>query len=473
MKPALAWAAALLALPAFGERPPNILLLVADDLGYGELGAYGQEVIETPTLDRLASQGLRFTDFYAGNAVCAPSRAVLLTGMSATRAPVRGNAGYFGDDKWEGVPLGPDALTLGEMLQGAGYQTAMVGKWHLDRADEVGGWAIGRGFDFAAQEQWTGRFGDREFPPNRVWLHGDRDFATYDHRKYDCKDALHTDLAIDFLQSADRNRPFFLFMSYRAPHSFEGRIRDAALYADRGWPEVERVHAAKITLLDRQVDRLLRRLEALGELDDTLVLFTSDNGAHFSTAAGGHDLEFFDSNGPLRGGKRDLTEGGLRVPLVVYWKDKVDAGAVTDHVAAFQDVMPTFAEAAGVAVPEQADGISFLPLLLGQRQPRHEVLNWELQLSGWFQPLPDGGFRQAARRGKWKAVRYGVDSPTALYDLSRDPGEATDRAALHPRIVAEMNRVFAERRTDAPGFPYGGVVQRHESREVWAERTHR
>ena len=450
---------------AQAAQRPNILFLMADDLGYGELGSYGQKVIETPELDKLASMGMRFTDFYAGNAACAPARAVLLTGKSPARVAVRGNAGYFGNEKWEGVPLDKNAFTLGEMLKGAGYQTAYVGKWHLDHPDDLETWAWGHGFDYAAQEQWTARFGGREFPPGRVWVNGDQEYVSYDYRQYDCKDALHTDLAFDFLDGMDRGRPFFLFMSYRAPHTFEGPIRDKELYAGRGWPETERVHAAKITLLDRQVGRLLRKLEELGELGNTLVLFTSDNGAHFAEGGQGHDLEFFDSNGPLRGGKRDLYEGGVRVPLIAYWEGKVQPGAVTDHLAAFQDLMPTFAEAAGIEAPEQAEGISFLPLLLGGEQRRHEFLNWEFQLSGWFQTLPDGGFRQSVRMGKWKAVRYGVASPTELYDLEQDISETRNLAQAHPELVARMNQIFASSRTETPGFPYGGRVQNHKSQD--------
>lgn len=441
----------------------NIVLLLADDLGYNELGSYGQTIIQTPELDKLAAQGMRFTDFYAGNAVCSPARAVLLTGKSAANVAIRGNAGFFGNDRWEGVALDRDEFTLGEMFKGAGYQTAFVGKWHLDNPDDVETWAWGHGFDYAVQEQWSARFGGREFPPQQLWVNGDQEFVPYDYTQYDGKDHFRTDFAFDFLDSMDRNRPFFLFMSYRAPHSFEGPLRDTELYADRGWPEIERVHAAKITLLDRQVGRLLNKLEEIGELENTLVLFTSDNGPHF--AAGGHDHEFFDSNGALRGGKRDLYEGGVRVPLIAYWQGRIEAGATTAHISAFQDLMPTFADIAGIEMPEQTDGISFLPLLLGEEQREHEALNFEIQLSGWFQTLPDGGFRQSARMGEWKAVRYGVDSPTELYNLNRDISESNDVAADHPDIVETMNRIFETARTETPGFPYGGVVQHHKSQD--------
>ena len=446
------------------DQRPNILFLLADDLGYNELGSYGQEIIQTPELDKLAEVGLRFTDFYAGNSVCSPSRAVLLTGISAPRSAIRGNAGYFGDYNWDRVWLDRDVFTLGELMKGAGYQTAFVGKWHLDDPDDLETWACSHGFDYAVQEQWPARFGKgREFPPARLWVNGDQDYVPYDYNQYDCKDEFRTNMAFEYLDTINKDQPFFLFMSYRAPHSFEGPMRDNDLYKDRGWPEIERVHAAKITLLDKQVGRMLRKLEDMGEMDNTLVLFTSDNGAHW--APRGHDLEFFDSNGKLKGGKRDLYEGGVRVPLIVYWKGKVAEAATTGHIAGFQDLMPTFAEVAGAEIPEQTDGLSFLPLLLGEEQEAHDFLNWEFQLSGWFQTMPHGGFRQSARMGNWKAVRYGLDLDTELYDLDTDISESNNLAGEHPELVEKMNHLFETSRKETPGFPYGGVVQDYKAQD--------
>ena len=440
-------------------KRPNILFLLADDLGYNEIGAYGQKIIKTPELDKLAALSMKFTNFYAGNAACSPSRAVLLTGKNATNVAIRGNAGYFGNDRWEGVDLDLDAFTLGEMLKEQGYQTAFIGKPHLDRPDDVNTWASGHGFDYAVQEQWRARFNPiRMFPPNRLWVNGDEEYIPYDYKKYSCKDELRTDLAFDFLENREKENPFFLFMSYRAPHSFEGPIRDTLFYADQDWPDIEKAHAAKITLLDRQIGRLLGQLGKIGVLDNTLVVFTSDNGPHF--ALGGHDHEFFDSNGPLRGGKRDLYEGGIRVPMLVSWKGNVSPGTTTEHILGFQDVMPTFAEIVGAPIPEQTDGLSFLPLLVGAPQKKHEFLNWEYQMSGWFQTLPKGGFRQSIRQENWKAVRYGVHTETELYNLVHDISEAHNLAEVYPQIVEEMNVRFVSARTETPGFPFGGGYTR-------------
>ncbi len=449
--------------PSFSNRP-NIVFLLADDLGYGELGSYGQDIIKTPELDRLAKNGMRFTNFYAGNGVCSPSRSVLLTGKGATHTPIRGNAGFFGDDKWYGAWLDKNTFTLGEMMKEAGYNTAFIGKWHLDNPDDVETWAFGHGFEFAVQEQWKARFeSKREFPPNRLWVNGNKEYVPYNFKDYDCKDALRTEMSFKFLDNRDKEKPFFLFMSYRAPHSFEGPIRDTLFYSNETWPDIEKAHAAKITLLDKQVGRLIDKLEQIGELDNTLILFTSDNGPHGAT--GGHDYEFFNSNGDFRGYKRDLYEGGIRVPLIAYWKNIIKNQTTSSHISVFQDIMPTLAEVAGISIPKETNGISFLPTLIGQEQKKHEFLNWEIQLSGWFQNLPDGGFRQACRIGNWKGVRYGIDSAVELYNLDTDISETNDVAGQHPELVNKILSIFQTNRTKTVYFPYGGVVQDYKSQD--------
>ncbi|MGD9556425.1 MAG: sulfatase-like hydrolase/transferase [Mangrovibacterium sp.] len=442
---------------------PNILFLLADDLGYGELGCYGQQIIQTPVLDSLAQQGVRFTGFYAGNAVCSPSRAVLMTGKSAARATIRGNSGYFGDDRWMRVALKKDETTLGEMLQQVGYQTAFIGKWHLDDPNDLSTWAYSRGFGFAVQEQWGSRFGGIRYDEQMHWVNGKADSIYYREEEWNCKDEFRTNIAFQYLDTMNRQKPFFLFMSYRAPHGHEQHIGNKELYGDRSWPEKERVHAAKITLLDRQIGLLLKKLNSMGELDNTLIIFTSDNGPHHEK----HDHEFFNSNGSFRGYKRDLYEGGLRVPFIACWKGKIKAGTLSGHVGSFQDLMPTFAEIAGIKIPDQSDGFSILPALFGNPAKQHEHLSWEIQLDGWTRILPDGGFRQSVRMENWKAVRYGVNRPTELYDLSKDPSESHNVAAQYPDITAQMNRIFEDDHTDTEGFPYGGVIQNYRAKEKY------
>ena len=440
------------------DTRPNIVLLLSDDLGYNELGSYGQKIIKTPNIDSLAKKSMMFTDFYAGSPVCSPARAVLLTGKSSSHVSIRGNAAFIRDSVWKQIALDKNEYTLGEMFKEAGYQSAFIGKWHLDTADQPETWAFSHGFDFAAQEQWGGS--TDKYKKQGLWLNGNEELLPYDFNNHDCKDAFYTDTAFKFLEKKSNDKPFFLFMSYRSPHSFEGPIRDTLWYSKEDWPKVEQAQAAKITLQDQQVGRLLEKLESINELDNTIVLYTSDNGAHFNhDNVNGHQLEFFDSNGNLRGGKRDLYEGGLRVPLIAYWKNKIIPGSKTNHISGFRDVMTTFAEITGIEKPSHNNGISFLPTLLNMKQKKHEFLNWEFQLSGSFQELPDGGFRQSVRIGDFKAVRYGINSNTEVYNLINDESETNDISNLHPEIVEKAEQIFLSERSDTFGFPYGGVIQ--------------
>ena len=440
------------------DTRPNIVLLLSDDLGYNELGSYGQKIIKTPHIDSLAKKSMMFTDFYAGSPVCSPARAVLLTGKSSSHVSIRGNAAFIRDSVWKQIALDKNEYTLGEMFKEAGYQSAFIGKWHLDTADQPETWAFSHGFDFAAQEQWGGS--TDKYKKQGLWLNGNEELLPYDFNNHDCKDAFYTDTAFKFLEEKSNDKPFFLFMSYRSPHSFEGPIRDTLWYSKEDWPKVEQAQAAKITLQDQQVGRLLEKLESINELDNTIVLYTSDNGAHFNhDNVNGHQLEFFDSNGNLRGGKRDLYEGGLRVPLIAYWKNKIIPGSKTNHISGFRDVMTTFAEITGIEKPSHNNGISFLPTLLNRKQKKHEFLNWEFQLSGSFQELPDGGFRQSVRIGDFKAVRYGINSNTEVYNLINDESETNDISNLHPKIVEKAEQIFLSERSDTFGFPYGGVIQ--------------
>ncbi|MCG6190615.1 sulfatase-like hydrolase/transferase [Maribellus maritimus] len=445
----------------FDKTKPNILFLLADDLGYGELGCYGQEIIKTPSLDSLAGRGMQFTDFYAGNCVCSPSRAVLMTGISSTFNTIRGNSGSFSGDRWMRVTLKKSEMTLGEMMKTAGYQTAFIGKWHLDDPNDVSTWAYNRGFDFAVQEQWSSRFGGINYDEELHWINGKQDSVYYNWEDWECKDEFRTELAFDYLDKIDQKKPFFLFMSYRAPHGHERQIGNKDIYADRGWPANERLHAAKITLLDKQIGRLLEKLEEMGEMENTLVFFTSDNGPHHE----GHNHEFFNSNRELRGFKRDLYEGGIRVPMMAVWKGKIIPGTMTNHISGFQDILPTLAEVAGIEVPAQTNGISILPVLEGKEQAKHESLNWEFQLDGWGRIMPDGGFRQSARIDNWKGVRYGLSHEIELYNLATDISETNNVAKDNPEMVQRMKELFEKNRSETPGFPYGGAVQNYKAKD--------
>jgi arylsulfatase A-like enzyme len=438
------------------QKQPNILLLLADDLGYGELGCYGQEMIETPVLDGLAQKGMHFTDFYAGNAVCSPSRAVLMTGKSSSYNTIRGNTGYFGDDRWMRVALKKEETTMAEMLREAGYQTGFIGKWHLGDPNDILTWAYHRGFDYAVQEQWGSRNGGGKFDEQMQWINGMQDSIYYHIDEWECKDDFRTKLAFDYLDNIDKGKPFFLFMSYRAPHGHERVIGNNTLYQDMDWSEAERLHASKITLLDKQIGRLLVKLEEMGKLDNTLVLFTSDNGPH-KEGDSGHNPDFFDSSGGLRGIKRDLYEGGIRVPLIAYWKGRIQAGTISNHISGFQDLMPTISEVAGVESPEASNGLSILPEFLGGEPRQHEFLNWEFQMVGGSRRMPDLGFRQSARVGNWKVVRYGIHSSTELYNLDTDIQEENNLALQYPEIVKEMEKLF-KNRTYSGNYPEGGVI---------------
>ena len=456
--PALILISFLIALQtaAASEKRPNIVILLADDMGYGELGCYGQEMINTPNIDALAEKGLRFTDFYAGTAVCSPSRGVLMTGIHAGHATIRGNKGFYPvNGSWDRVALTKSEITIAEMLQGAGYQTAFVGKWHLGVPEDVSTWAHNRGFDFAVQEQWGEKPEGGTFDERNHWMNGREGEIFYDYTQHDCLDEFRTNIMLDFLdKQRDTEKPLFLFMSYRSPHAHEFFLRDNDDYKDKGWPEKERTHASRITMLDEQIQRLLDKLEAMGELDNTFILFTSDNGPHNE---GKHDYTFFNSSNDLKGFKRDMYEGGIRVPGIAYWAGKSRKG-VSNHQATFYDIMPTLAEVAGIKIPGQTDGMSFLPEVLGKPQNKHEHLYWELQTLRGDDMAK--AFRQAARMGNWKAVRYGQKGKTQLYNLENDLYETKDLASEYPEILERMENILRKESVKKELFPYSGGPER-------------
>ncbi|RKR14337.1 arylsulfatase A-like enzyme [Maribacter vaceletii] len=431
-------------------KKPNILFLLADDLGYGELGSYGQKILETPVLDSLAREGMRFTNFYAGSAVCSPSRAVLMTGKKSSTNTIRANKGYYPDGSSRRVSLQKEDLTLAEMLGDNGYQTAFIGKWHLGLPDDVSSWAHGRGFQYAVQEQWSHKYDQSNFDGPMEYINGMQDSINFDYTKWDSHDDYRTNLALDYLDKQyNKDKPLFLFMSFRAPHGHEKVIGNNTLYMDKGWPAAERLHAAKINLLDKQVGRLLKKLDAMGQLENTLVIFTSDNGPHHEGE--GHDHEFFNSNGALKGYKRDLYEGGIRVPMIAYWKGKINSNSTNNLVAGFQDFMPTLAEIANIETPKQSNGISILPVLLNTtKKVNRKYLNWETS---------EKGFRQSIRINHLKGVRYGVNSTIELYDMNTDISETKNIAAKYPELIQKIDSIFKNDRTENQYYPYGGKTK--------------
>ena len=451
MKPTALLLPALLASPLLSQEAPNVILVLADDLGYGELGSYGQEHIETPNLDRLAAEGMRFTQHYSGAPVCAPSRYVLMTGRNSGHATIRNNLKVQSEGQ---TPIPSGELTLGELLKGAGYATGVFGKWGLGFPGSEGD-PLAQGFDrfFGYNCQVHAH----NFYPRYLWsdeetvdLEGnDRGLtgAQYSH------DVIEAEL-LDFIR-ANKDRPFFCYVPSTIPHlalqvpestlaQYRGRWEETP-YEGRSYlphPTPRAAYAAMITHLDASVGRIMELLQELELEERTLVLFTSDNGAtHLNPQV---DVEFFKSSGALRGLKGSVYEGGVRVPLIARWKGQVPAGATSSHLSAFEDYMPTLAAVAGVELSTGTDGISFLPTLLGdpEAQEQHEYLFWD---------FPGYGGQIAVRRGRWKAVRRGLkknaDAPLELYDLENDPGEGTDVAVDHPDIALEMARIMIEART--------------------------
>ncbi|NJB86055.1 arylsulfatase A-like enzyme [Lewinella marina] len=446
---------------------PNIIFILADDLGYGDLSSYGQQHFSTPNIDRLAARGMRFTQHYSGATVCAPSRSALMTGQHTGHTFIRGNH----EIKPEGqYPLPDSIFTLAESLQQAAYVTGAFGKWGLGFPGSEGD-PVFQGFN-----EFMGyncqRLGHNYYP-RHLWHN--RDTIALPQNAGEMEGSYAPDLIHDqtmaFLEDhADTS--FFLFVPSIIPHAeliapdsilarFRGQIEESEPYegaepGDEAYREgpyssQETPHAAFVAMmdiLDRQVGEITRKVEELGIAENTIIIFTSDNGPH---REGGADPDFFDSNGPLRGYKRDLYEGGIRVPMIAVWPGHIAAGVDNDHVSAFWDFFPTFSELTGAPRPLQTDGISMVPTLLGEgEQPQHEQLYWEFH---------ERNGRQAIRSGKWKAVRYnvnemGMDGPVELYDLSVDPGETTDLASQHPEVVADMKERLREARYPSSVFTF-------------------
>jgi arylsulfatase A-like enzyme len=428
------------------QTRPNIIFIQADDLGYGDLSCYGQRKFRTPNIDRLAAEGMRFTQYYAGSTVCAPSRSALMTGQHTGHTRIRGNARH---------PLLPEDVTVAEAMKSVAYKTALIGKWGLGEAGTTGV-PNRQGFDY-----FFGYLNQRHahnYYPTFLWRNEkrinlrnvvpdeDQEGSGVSTNRLDYAHDLMAEEALKFIEG-NGGGPFFLYLAFTIPHANNEaknkgmEVPDLGEFASEDWPDQEKAKAAMITRLDRDVGRLMALLKKLDIDDNTVVFFTSDNGPH---REGGADPDFFDSNGPLRGIKRDLYEGGVRVPMIARWPKRIKAGAKSDQVWAHWDLLPTLAEIAGVKPPADIDGISMFNALRGRRQRDHEFLYWEFH---------ERGYSQAARMGDWKAVRKSPDSPLELYDLKNDLGEQNDVAAKNPEIVMKIEYYLKTARTESELWP--------------------
>ena len=477
--------AAALALPAIEgcnttSRPPNIVFILADDLGYNELGCYGQEKIRTPNIDRLAAEGMRFTQHYSGSPVCAPSRCVLLTGKHTGHSYIRDNdemderGDVWHDPELEGQrPLLSNTYTIGSMLQQAGFFTGAMGKWGLGGPGSTGE-PNRQGFD-----HWYGYLCQRvahNYYPTHLWRNREKDILEgndyfYPHQRLpedaDPNDPgsyepysgeqysqdLMVDEALGFI-SENQDNPFFLYLPFPVPHvsiqvpeesvaEYAGEFEETPYRGERGYlphrtPRAG--YAAMITRMDREVGRVMALLDELGLDDNTIVFFTSDNGPTFN---GGTDSDFFNSAGEFRGLKTELYEGGIRVPMIARWRGHIEPGTVSDHQSGFWDFLPTLAELVSKQPPADTDGLSILPTLLGtpEEQQSHEYLYWEYH------------GKQAVRLGDWKAVRHGVNEPIELYNLANDIGEQLNVAAEYPDVAARIDDIMHNGRTPSELFP--------------------
>jgi len=427
------------------ETRPNSIFIMADDLGYGDLGCYGQQKILTPNIDRLAEGGMLFTQAYAGSSVCAPSRSSLLTGFHNGHNRIRDNLPH-------GVYLQPDDFTLAELLKQAGYQTGGVGKWGVG---VPGSWGLPnqQGFDY-----WYGHYNQDQahfYYPDFLWENdkllllqememvdevgkmtgnrgGENRFYTHD---------LFTQKAVEYIESNQQN-PFFLLISYTIPH-FSDYPKDSpqhylvptdSPYTEKSWPQIAKNYAAMITRMDDDIGKLMSVIAENDLEENTLVIFTSDNGPYTGIPT---PIEFFDSNGPLRGGKRDLYEGGIRVPFIARWKNVIPKGTQNDHIIAFWDILPTFANLINYPHTIRTDGVSIWPVLTGGQGLIQEYYYWD------YGHVRDT-FKQAIRYGKYKGLRIHKNNEFRfeLYDLDKDPGETSNIAEHNPIVVQKIQQMM-------------------------------
>ncbi len=444
---------------------PNIVFILADDLGYGDLSCYGQQKFSTPNIDRLAKQGMLFRNHYTGCTVSAPSRSCLMTGLHTGHTPIRGNKGWVPEGQW---PLAASSFTIAEMLKTAGYATGAFGKWGLGYIDTEGD-PNSQGFDefYGYNCQSLAH----NYYPDHLWHNHDKILILENDSSKTggySPDLIHKE-ALGFIEK-NKGRPFFLFYPTTIPHAelfakeeymkmFRGKLDPEKSFkgTDEGpdfrlgpygsQPEAHAAFAAMVRELDDYVGEIIAKLTKLGLEKNTIVIFASDNGPHLE---GGADPDYFDSNGPLKGYKRDMYEGGIRTPLIVRWPGRIEEGSVSNHISAFWDIMPTFADITGTKSPEETDGISFLPTLLGKRgQKQHDYLYWEFH---------EQGGKVAVRMGDWKSVKLDIDKvpqgATELYNLSSDEGETNDLSASNPEIVKQMEELTKKAHKPSGVFPF-------------------
>jgi len=444
---------------------PNIVYFIADDLGYGDLSCLGQEKFSTPNIDRLARDGMLFTQHYSGSTVCAPSRSALMTGQHTGHTPIRGNKSISPEGQW---PISDATFTLAELLQQKGYVTGGFGKWGLGGPGTEGD-PVFQGFDVFFGYNCQGKA--HNYYPRHLWDNLEKVIL---HENEGSQEGIYGpnlihEKALEFIET-NKEKPFFLFYPNVIPHAelfapekymemFRGKYLPEKEYQgyDEGpkfrdgpygsQPESHAAFAAMVTLLDNQVGEVIDKIAELGLSENTLVIFTSDNGPHLE---GGADPDYFNSNGIYTGYKRDLYEGGIRVPTIAWWPGKIAPNSQTDHLSAFWDVFPTLAELTGQEIQNNVDGISFLPTLLGKEgQQEHEYLYWEFH---------EKNGRQAIRKGDWKLVRYDVFSPenttTELYNIAQDPAETRNVAEENQVITKELLHLLEGARTESPVFTF-------------------
>jgi len=455
----------LLSFPASAQqKKPNIVLILADDLGIGDIGTYGQKIIQTPNIDRLAAGGLKFTQFYSGTSVCAPSRSALLTGQHTGHTYIRGNKEIMPEGQ---EPLADSVQTLAMLLKSAGYTTGAFGKWGLGMTGTTGD-PNRKGFDeffgYNCQRQ------SHRYYPTHLW-HNDREVPLEGNdlaHKVLYAPALIQEKTLEFVEK-NQNKPFFLFIPTVLPHAelagpedefyrkYENRFEETVYTGNDYGPEATvpgyasvskpwATYAAMVERMDHYVGEVVQKLKELNLLGNTLIIFTSDNGAH---SEGGADPAFFNSTAGFRGQKRDLYEGGVRAPFIAHWPEQIGASRITDHVGAFWDLLPTFTDLAGTPSARYTDGLSLLPTLTGKdRQARHKYLYWEFH---------EGGGRQAVRSGKWKLVKLQVKTPEKtiyeLYNLETDPGETRNLINKKSSVYKKLRKYIEEAHAESTLFP--------------------